>query len=370
VRFFSFFPQFCPEPLNDKAWGNGFTDWDLIRRLPEAQIPSFTPAGGFYNPSESGYFDSLAANLTATAGLDSGLMLYHYYFDGVHALSGFEKTLINKRSTLPIFICWANESWSKRWEGKASEIIIRQTHRLDQRLIASHATYLTQFFGLKGYLRVGDRPIFVIYDPHATGQMANVVDAYRHAFAALDEEPLIGACLSYPQSGIAKLGFDFVMEFEPRYFFNLRRSDAQVRLGLALKKRLPRVFDKLAAMREKAFAPTSKEKIIQYSEYLNLLASGELGQSLNRSAEGLPLIRSSFLHWNNLPRYKNNATKVSVDSPPAADLQRLSKIQSSAGFPLVVNSWNEWSEGAAFEPGMIDSELNRAFLAHFNQSAT
>jgi hypothetical protein len=362
VRFFSFFPQFCQEPLNDEAWGRGFTDWDLIRRLTPDQAKQFTPAAGFYDPTDSQYLNKLEPEVSAVAGSNAGLMVYHYYFDGVHALNGFEKALLDRKSSIPFFLCWANETWSKRWEGKANQIIIRQMHRLDRHLIASHAAYLAKFFELESYLRVNDQPIFVFYEPHSVTHMSEVVAEYRSAFAAIGTSPLFGACLSYPQSGIAKMGFDFAIEFEPRYFFNMRRGGSRAAMGLALKKRLPGVFDRVAAFRERFSSKVNGEKIIDYSEYLKLVSSGQLEVSLRSSADNLPLVRSTFLSWNNQPRYRSYATKVSLDRVDGKDFLLLKDVQSDKGFPLIVNSWNEWSEGAAFEPAMLKNSLKDDFL--------
>jgi len=53
-QFFSYFPQFHSDSINDIAWGKGFTDWDLIRALPESQRSTFTPSRGCYDPGGPG----------------------------------------------------------------------------------------------------------------------------------------------------------------------------------------------------------------------------------------------------------------------------------------------------------------------------
>jgi Glycosyltransferase WbsX len=367
VRFFTFFPQFCPEPLNDDAWGKGFTDWDLIRQLPGSIAKDFTPEGGFYNPNDSSYLDTLQTRVTEVAGPDSGLMVYHYFFDGLPVLSGFEQAFLKRNVQLPFFFCWANESWTKRWNGQANEYIVKQRHLLDQEVIQKHVQYLSEFMRSPHYFTWQSRPLLVIYDPHTVVHMNEVLKMYRAAFAAIGSNPLFGACLSYPQQGLEALGFDLAIEFQPRYFFNLRRSKIKQSIGLHLKQVAPALFDRFAATIERLTRNGDAKTVYQYGEYLDRIADGTLERSLRKSAGDLPLIRSGFLGWDNLPRYKDASTKVDVHHLTANELTALSSVKSDANLPLIINSWNEWSEGAAFEKGLNDESLKNEFLRIFNQ---
>jgi Glycosyltransferase WbsX len=284
VRFFTFFPQFCPEPLNDQAWGKGFTDWDLIRQLPASVAKDFTPEGGFYNPSDHSYVDCLRSKIQEVAGPDSGLMLYHYFFDGLHALSGFEQAFLSRNSQLPFFFCWANESWTKRWKGRANEFIVRQRHLLDQDTVQKHVRYLADFMTSEYYFCFESRPLMVIYDPQTVVNMDVVLKMYRAAFSAIGLNPLFGACLSYPQQGLEALGFDLAMEFEPRYFFNFRKSKLKQNLGIRLKQVAPSLFDRLSAGLEQLPWKNRTKAVYHYSDYLAGVRDGSLESSLRKSA--------------------------------------------------------------------------------------
>lgn len=368
-HFFSFFPQFHPDPINDRAWGPGFTDWDLIRDLPEVARSAFTPAIGHYDPSSVDYLPQLQQQLAALPLHDPGLMLYHYYFDGQHALSKFEQHLLERPSATSFFFCWANETWTKRWVGRPNDIIVEQKHRNDRGTIEQHASYLSRFFELPNYHRVGSRPLFVIYNPQASANLPQVLSLYREAFASLGQRPLIGCCISYPQHPTQMEAYDFGCEFEPRFFFNTRSSSSLLRAASRGKARFPRLFEWLGAKRDR-LRESGGNRDFPYARYLNALRSGELERELRASVGALPLLRSTFLSWDNTPRYRQHSTRVSHAGVLADNLDVLSGLHSDEGLPVLVNSWNEWSEGAALEPGLQQHPLREAFLRSLATAVT
>ena len=361
-HFFSYFPQFHPDPINDRAWGEGFTDWDLIANLPDADRNHFMPKRGQYDPSAPDYLLSLCSQLADAPLPNVGLMVYHYYFDGVHALSGFEQQLLAQpQNAPPFFLCWANETWSKRWIG-LSEILIEQRHRLQSALVQEHASYLSQFFDLPTYHRIGNRPLFMLYDAQASTTLPQQMVMYREAFAALGHQPLIGACVSYPVSADQLSPYDFACEFEPRFFFNSRVSSALSTWAARLKMHFPVLFEWIGTKRDHLRRRAGK-RIFFYRDYLAVLADGSLERLLRKSTGALPLMRSAFLCWDNLPRYGDRSTSVKHEGIHAEMLSVLQSVSSDQDLPILINSWNEWSEGAALEPGMVYLPLREKFLA-------
>ena len=360
-HFFSFFPQFTREPLNDSAWGDGFTDWKLIDALPEEQRASFTPAIGYYDPTADGYIARLTAQLAGLPMQGAGVMVYHYYFDGTYVLSGFEERLLRAPSGPPFFFCWANETWTKRWVGQPNDIIVEQKHLPDPERIAAHAQYLVRFFRLPNYHRLGGRPLLLIYNSQASESLAESLRIYRREFARHGFEPLIGACIGYPQPSVWLTGYDFACEFEPRFFFNTRASTRLAEVGARLKASFPRLFEWLGSQRDRLRA-SSGNRVFTYEQYLDALASGRIETDLRVSSGGLPLMRSTFLGWDNTPRYRQSSTIVSSEGLHERSFDGLKTLRSDSGLPLMVNSWNEWSEGAAIEPAVRAHAWRDQFL--------
>ena len=360
--FFSYFPQFHRDPINDRAWGNGFTDWDLIRALPDWQRDHFIPRCGYYDPSVSEYLDILCKQLKDLPLKNAGLMVYHYHFDGISALSGFEKQLLTQPDNgPPFFLCWANETWTKRWIGKPGDVLVEQQHKVNLKLIQEHAQYLVRFFELPHYHRVDGRPLFIIYNAQASVNLPHVLSMYREAFAVLGHEPLIGACIAYPHPPEQLKPYDFGCEFEPRFFFNSKSSPVVAQSAARLKMNFPKLFEWLGSQRDRMRQRVGARNFA-YSDYLDSLKDGSIERTLRTSTGLLPLMRSTFLTWNNLPRYAGRSTSVIHGEMCADSFSVLRSLRSDTGLPILINSWNEWSEGAAIEPGKISSPLRDKFL--------
>lgn len=61
----------------------------------------------------------------------------------------------------PFCLCRANESWSRRWLGEERNVLMPQSYS-DADDVA-HAQYLMPAFADPRYIRVGKRPLFVVY---------------------------------------------------------------------------------------------------------------------------------------------------------------------------------------------------------------
>ena len=349
----TFFPQFCREPLNDIAWYPGFNDWDLIRNLPGGMRDRFRPAAGFYDLG-SGADIALQFQSMAKSGWQA-MALYQYFFDGKFALDGVEKFILASAENVPkFFVIWANESWSKRWVGKANEFIIRQTYSLEKHIIRAHVNRLCQLFAHSAYQHWNGRPVFVLYSAYDVPNLPEVLATYRAAFRSEGVDPLFGFCASYVDLNFNAQQFEFCLEFQPRLFFNTMRQQATpttARAALALKRVAPSLYDALVGMRERRtrrrMAPRES---FRYSDYLHMLEQDLFGRLLQQ-AYGIPVVRCLFYSWNNFPRYRGSSVVVTHAKSDHEQFLKIVEQWTTTDAWFLVNSWNEWSEGAALEPG-------------------
>ena len=139
-----YLPQFHPIPENDHWWGTGFTDWTNVR----AAQPHFVWHEQPLLPGELGYYDLRGDDIhdqqaaLATEYHIDVFVYYHYWFHGRRAARAAAGTAacIRRDRGLPFCLCWANESWSRRWDGGNEDVLIAQTY--SPKTTSGHVTSL------------------------------------------------------------------------------------------------------------------------------------------------------------------------------------------------------------------------------------
>ena len=57
----------------------------------------------------------------------TGFCYYYYRFDDERILDmPIERMLSTGRPDLPFCLCWANENWSRRWDGSDGDLLMAQ----------------------------------------------------------------------------------------------------------------------------------------------------------------------------------------------------------------------------------------------------
>jgi lipopolysaccharide biosynthesis protein len=334
-----YLPQFHPIPENDQWWGSGFTEWSNVSRSRPRFAGHYQP----HIPAELGYYDlrqpdvrEAQAGLATSHGIDA-FCYYHYWFGGKRLLERpFDEVLESGKPSMPFALCWANENWTRSWDGMANEVLIPQ--RYDREV--EHARWLTHAFADERYVRVDGKPLFLVYrasdlpDPVATTRLWR--DVARSSGVG---ELFLCRVESFPSERTQpeRLGFDASVQFAPDW--------------LLLQQRWRR-FLVLAG----GWAGDTAPRVHDYAKLARrMMAKPDPGYVR------FPCVTPG---WDNSPR-RQDAPLVLRDATPEVYEGWVRAAATSAprtpdGDSMVfVNAWNEWGEGAHLEP---DQKWGRAFL--------
>lgn len=328
-----YLPQFHPTPENDAWWGMGFTEWTNVARVQPLFRGHYQPR----LPADLGFYDlrcadtrEQQASLARAHGIH-GFCYYHYWFMGRRLLNRpFDEVLVSGRPDFPFMLCWANETWSRRWLGEESEVLMRQSYsEADDR---QHAAWLCEHvFSDSRCIRIGGRPAFAIYRPGDLPDLHRTLDTFRQTAVHLGlPEPCLIGSNSHSQP---VAGFDHVLAFEPQ----LRE------LHGALNDRPS--FSRLARNLS-AGIPSARLKVYNYAHVKQVMAGRQFAY---------PTLPCVFVGWDNSPRRGERGVIVTGQDPDPfrASLHRACK--QVAAYPegerlVFINAWNEWAEGNYLEP--------------------
>lgn len=352
-----YLPQFHTIPENDKWWGKGFTEWTNTRKakpLFDGHYQPKTPLNqNYYDLSDVTVMEKQAA-LAKKYGV-FGFCYYHYWFKGGKKLleKPVENMLENKKVDIPFCLCWANENWSRNWDGGNREIIMEQDYG-GQKDWEKHFQYLLNFFKDERYITWNGSPILVVYKPEEIEQFNKM----RRCFEKLAVEagfPGLIIVRQFPTSYFNKsennLNIDYTVKFEPvmaSYTEAYKNYDGMNSKVKAVFKNFlkavhsEKVWKSLKKMKAN-IKPVKKELIIEdYDETWNVI--------INKEPYGEKLINGAFTAWDNTAR--NVCGKVYHGSTPEkfeGYMKELLKKDSALDL-IFINAWNEWAEGAYLEP--------------------
>ncbi len=340
-----YLPQFHLIAENDAWWGKGFTEWTNVARAR----PLFRGHVQPRFPTDLGYCDlrvpdtrAAQAELAASHGI-SAFCYYHYWFGGRRLLERpFDEVLRTGEPRLPFLLCWANENWTRRWDGLDSEILMGQNYSdEDDR---AHMRWLAQAFADPRYVRIAGKPVFLVYRTEQLPDPRRTADTWREEAHRLGiGEISLGRIENFGNVDPRGLGFDFAVEFAPRWTALPRRS-----LGTGAGALLRRV-----GVRRDAY---STNAVYSYTDFCSAMRNWPIGD--------YPLFRSACPGWDNSPRRQKNAVILHGARPEIFrgwldELIAARPMFEGIRAPVFVNSWNEWGEGAQLEPCSV---YGRQFL--------
>lgn len=332
-----YLPQFHTIPENDEWWGAGFTEWTNTRKA-EALFP------GHYQPREPhddiGYYDlsnidviKKQVKMAKKHGI-FGFCFYHYWFHGKRLL-GKPVDLLLKHTEIdmPFCICWANETWSKRWDGSEHLILIKQTFSPEDDL--QFINFLEPYLRDPRYIRIDGKPMLMVY---RISKLPNPLETSKRwrdwaRKKGIGELHLVAVSHGevFPHTSLNDIGFDAYAAFPPHNF-----ECKQIR------------------SHRKIFIDGHR---FDYESGVDAYSSPSIDT---------PMYEGCTLGWDNTARFGRNATiylnfslnhyytwlRKIIENTRA-------KYQNQDNRFIFINAWNEWTEGAYLEP---DKKYGYAYI--------
>ena len=329
-----YLPQFHAIPENDRAWGKGFTEWTNVTRTQPYFAGHIQP----YLPSDLGFYDlnnieilRSQIDLAAHYGL-TGFCFHYYWFQGKKILrKPLENFLEINPSNFEFSVCWANEPWSRRWDGSDRDVIIPQNHSFenDKNIIFD----LIPLMERSNYIRVNGRPLLILYRPSLLGgDLKRTIEFWR-ATAINNNlgDPLILSGpygLSSAQMSINNGVLDGYVQFPPHEFWQHGiKANIQSMPFIINKQFEGGLYDSVMAK--------------------NHFTTADYGGNL--------VFKCAFPSWDNTARRRENSSIFFNSTPNNFEEWMKSNLRSVIAEPrydglTFVNAWNEWAEGAVLEP--------------------
>jgi len=339
IKLIAFYlPQFHPIPENDDWWGKGFTEWTHVSSATPQFVGHYQPR----LPGELGFYDLRVpeiqkhqVELARKYGI-FGFCFHYYWFGGKHLLDLPLKQFLNDpRLDFPFCLCWANENWTRRWDGLDHEVLIAQAHSPEDDL--AFIKSLEPAFRDRRYIRVNGQPLLVIYRPSLLPDPCETAHRWRDYCRKSNLGGLyLVAVQAFETLDPRSLGFDAAVEFPPH------------KLGQGA----PVLNSQMEIVN-----PNYQGVICDYNYLI------ESAKKISRS--DFTLFRGVCPSWDNEARKPGRGMTYQNSTPALyqdwlAEACRFAAKESDPDKRMVfINAWNEWSEGAYLEP---DRRYGYAYL--------
>jgi lipopolysaccharide biosynthesis protein len=322
-----YLPQFHPFPENDLWWGKGFTEWANVTKA----TPNFVGHKQPHLPIHNGFYDLRVeevmieqVKLAKNYGI-YGFNYYYYWFNGKILMDlPLKNMLKNKEIDMPFCLTWANENWTRTWDGSENDILIAQDHSKEDSLAFIHNLF--EYFHDKRYIRIDDKPLLIIYRADIIKDIAIMSKMWREeAIKEGFKDLYLVSAQTFGITDPSTFEFDASMEFPPH---GLKSHVITENLSITNNHYKGHIYDYATAVK-------------------NAIINTEPAYKLHKTV---------MLGWDNTARRQNNSNIFSNYSTNkfkqwfSAQVNCLLNQSKYSQKLIFINAWNEWAEGTHLEP--------------------
>jgi len=349
-----YLPQYHPTPHNNEWWGEGFTEWTNVGKAKKLFPSHYQPKV----PADLGYYDlrmpevrEKQAALAREAGI-TGFCYYHYWFGNGHQELElpFNEVVESGQPDFPFCLCWANETWSKKFWNKDGDVAEKKDLAVqdypgeaDNML---HFKTLLRAFKDKRYIKINGKPLFMIYKPLLFSEVESFIKQWNDLARenGLEGFYFVGYTLSVKTEyeKLKSLGFDAVCSCRMKRH-NTRGVRWAIRKIISILTRFPEIY--------------SYKKV-----YPTLIGDDERTKT--------DVIPTMIPNWDHTPRSGRGGYLFHKSTPDLFYEHAKETIQAISSKPenrrvAFIKSWNEWGEGNYMEP---DLRYGKGYIEALHQA--
>lgn len=343
-----YLPQFHPFKENDEWWGKGFTEWTNVSkarpRFPGHYQPQLPADLGFYDLRVPEVREQ-QVEMAREAGI-YGFCYYHYWFNGKLLMERpLREVLESGKPDFPFMICWANENWTRAWDGAENQILISQKYGVED--AKNHIKWLIPYLKDHRYIRINGKPVIAIYRTTKIPDLQQMLQIWRDEASKEGLELYICRFESFAEAGKHYLvdGLDAAIDFQPT-------SKHRIDYSKQPRYIVHRTIDVLNAVLLRGLFP----QIINYRKYVRFM-----GTRQQPAYKCFPCVTPG---WDNSARKSRGCFMFVGNTPQLYGKWLRNTINKFEPWNpeenlVFINAWNEWAEGNHLEP---DIRWGNAFL--------
>lgn len=344
-----YLPQFHVVPENDTWWGKGFTEWTNTKKA----IPLFKGHEQPKTPLGEDYYDLLNPEVLRRQALQAekygiyGFSFYHYWFGNGKRLlyRPAEILLSNKDISLNFCFTWANQDWTRTWHNGGQgdrEVLIKEEYGGKEEW-QRHFEYMLPFFKDDRYIKVDNKPVYLIYQIRELMKKAPGMLEYWNALARESGfEGIYWIAFDSHRTNDSQDYIASIPEISASADFVPGRVRDEIRSAAGWRRTIKNTVRRL--LPDKTRVPQCFLDLIDYDHYHNRILN-----EAHRETQ----YWNCLVDYDDSPRRGKNAIIFDGVTPEKFGKYLREYILKSAKENkefVFVTAWNEWGEGNHLEP--------------------